>query len=381
MRKGRVNLDKPSYEMARFATVCAVGRSVRANLKNLFDATYGKSNPNWSEIIDSINAFVDKVLPASGTSTSPDRQIKLVRDTVSGLAGVAWPEANPQLHSAMAQLARQIKPFKKGELALHLQNLYQASISLAYDCVMKWGGPLVIPAMEKAKSEGRGKLIFVSEGGGTTYAYTQEDKNGRFLVSLVIGNSDNMLKSYLSFEFYFFHEYLSHVFPTWDDLSGKLSDGYLFPLEKAYFRGNCHLLENGFALHSRIVDEDLVAHRQRTGKAQGSQADREGLYMWLDSNCSRGWVPRLLLEMCSRPRPSRLCEKMLAIFELVANRQDVRLAEILCDPNVSLQERYNRLRSRILPSRQFFRASARDPKYDADNTRHRDPRAMAGVNS
>src|SRR5438094_10069702 len=96
----RINFDKPSYAVSRFSVVSALGRSIRLNLKALFDATHRKSNPNWSGIINILNQFVDVILPGAGPSKDPTAQINLAKSTISGL-GSTWPEANSEVEQAL----------------------------------------------------------------------------------------------------------------------------------------------------------------------------------------------------------------------------------------------------------------------------------------
>jgi hypothetical protein len=280
----RIDLEKPGYEIARFRVICALGRSVRANLRKLFDATNRKSNPNWLGIVNAVSDFTDVILPASGASQDPDKQIELVKNTISKLADT-WPEANDQLHSVMTDMADHIVPFTKGELPSHLQSIQEAGAALAQKCVTHWGGERAVQALAQITKGKKPQLIFVTESESPTYAYCDNNNDGSAVIALVIGTGKNLLKSYLSLEFYFFHEHLSHIFPRWEDFSGRLSDGYLFALEKAFFRAHCHSLKNGFSLHSTIVENDMGAHLKRSGKETGLQQDIEGLYVWLDSNC------------------------------------------------------------------------------------------------
>lgn len=327
MKLVRVNFDKPNYELARFAAVSAIGRSVRANLRKLFQATHYKTTPNWSGIVDAISSLIDRFLAASGGSLDPTAQIQIGKTGVMGLAQ-SYENVNPELQTVLTELANGIEPFGRGQLEAHLQGLYKSASDLGRKCVEQWGGELVRKLL-KAPSQTKLTFSAAADGVGPTFAYTDKDQDD-VTVTLVVGNGEGLLNSYLSLEFYFFHEYLSHVLPQWDDLSGRFSEGYLFALQRKFFQLNSHVLKDGFSLHSRIVATDMAAHRIRTGKQNSSHEDVEGLYAWLDDHCVPGVFAGLLLELCAvRSRDGRFEQKFLTVVDILADQQDPDLAKLL----------------------------------------------------
>jgi hypothetical protein len=337
------NFNAPTPEIARFSAICAIGRSLRANLSNLFEATNQKTKPDWCGIIDMVNTLADQIMPTSGAPLAAAEQVAWMKSTLLGFAQT-WRSTNAQLSGVIVDLVNQITPFEPEELTAHLQELFEGGMDLATTCIREWGGKRSYELISRAQTV---TLVFLENGNGPTYASCERLNDGECTVYLMIGNSSNLVKSYLSLEFYFFHEYLSHVLPEWDDLSGKLSEGYLFALQKAFFRASCHRLRNGFFLHSRIVDEDMNAHRQQAARSASLFSDIEGLYVWLDSNCKDGCLPRLLLDICTAGSTDRLHEKLLAIIELVANRQSTDLVQILCKAAEDPQSAYEQLRDRL----------------------------------
>lgn len=343
MRAQKIDFSHPDFITVRFSAVCAFGRSVRQNLKELFLATHARSRPGWKDIISRIDDLIDDFLSLSGASTNSEDQLTLLKSGLSGIPDT-YAKINPALTDVFQMILDQVRPFSPGEIEDYLSKLFQDACSLAQKCIHEWGGPVAKAAMQFPR---RAKLVFVTEGGGPTYAFCDKDLAGNHEVNLVVGNAEGLLRSVLSLEFYFFHEYLSHVFPQWDDLPGTFSEGFLFALGKTFFQQKCHVLKNGFSLHSQIVDADIAAHRRRTGK--NPHGDFEGFYAWLIGQCQNKSFETLLLELAALPKePDQIQGKYLALIGFICERQSEELAALLSKAAANPQSQY-RIITRKVP--------------------------------
>jgi len=315
------------FDSVRFSAVCAVGRGVRMHLPQLMQATHRKTKPSWAQIIEDLDHELSR---PTGASLDPKQYVAFAKEGLRSLMK-SWAKQNPALRTALGEIVNQVKVFQPGELRKHIQDLHDQGIRLGKRCVSEWGGRRakqlvdVVPNAEMrfARSDTVNAM--------TTYC---DKHRAPISVTLVLGKGDrlfqNLLKSYLSLEFYFFHEFLSHQFPLWDDPSGSFSEGYLFALEKSFFQAKCHELVGGFALHPFLVNENIADHRAKSNEGSRDSdyyQQFEGLYAWLSGNCSDRTFAGLLLELAAT-RPANQGRRQFNFFEILEtaathNRSDV----------------------------------------------------------
>lgn len=110
-----------------------------------------------------------------------------------------------------------------------LLELSERALEQVQHCVQLWGGP-------KAKARLpylRPLPIHCETGGNDEAKYFFDREETRLLVRP--GSLKLMLLECMILEFSFFHEYLSHFFPPWEQDVEEISEGFLFALEFEWY--------------------------------------------------------------------------------------------------------------------------------------------------
>lgn len=286
--------DQPPF-VSQFVATCALGKSVRRHLRELtVAADYGSRS--FIQIHRSIENGA--VLSEIGSAQDQEHYLNFLRVSVRNL-GTSFCKERPEVQRILTAIADEAVPFSAGELESHFSELLSNGHLLMTECVNNRGGSaakarlLEIPSCLPIHIETR--------SGG--HAMTSVTENDGSAIRLLIGEGRNYLSNYLSLDFYFFHELLSHLFPRITDAAGRLSEGHLMAVEEVFFREHSDVLNGGeFTYLSKIVEKDFAAHLNQSGWSSDDGFYRKcgvkvgQLELWNDT---RKAVAKLLLEFAA----------------------------------------------------------------------------------
>ncbi len=159
-----------------------------------------------------------------------------------------------------------------------LSDLNKRALDQVRECLESWGG-------ERAKKRSKQLKLLPLHFESTDQDEMEfffERSEDRILARA--GSQDFLLRECMILEFSFFHEYLSHAFPTWSKDVEPVSEGLLFGLEFDWFESEYTALDNELLRK--------VWHRRFGQDRRSFWAGR-----WLLNRCkSRDCVRRFLLE-------------------------------------------------------------------------------------
>lgn len=215
---------KGSYRACCFGATCAVGRAFHEHLPDLRKAAR-ESDYTWRHVLGELDSSIEKFKDIPVVDDCA-RYTARVRDSIQSLQNNFLSD-NPRLQSAVRAMANSMVDWRDdADLEEHLEQLSLYGYDLAVKCVSEWGGPRarsMVSSMKPVELE-----ITGNRAGLVTFTYC-DSRQGPIV--LAYGAPRGALLSYLNLGFYFFHEYLSHIFPLWDDDPKKtFSEGYLFML-------------------------------------------------------------------------------------------------------------------------------------------------------
>jgi hypothetical protein len=281
---------KGNYLACCFGATCAVGRAFHEHFHDLRKVTWG-SRYTWRHVLGELDSSIEKFkdIPVVDDCASYTAR---VRDSLQSLQN-NFLSGSPRLQSAVRAMANSMVDWRDDTaLEEHLEQLNQSGYDLAVKCVSEWGGPLAqsrISSMKPVALE-----IKRNPAGLVTYTYC-DSRQGP--VVLAYGAPKGALLSYLNLDFYFLHEYLSHIFPSWDDDPIKtFSEGYLFMLA---LWGSDAFAPSSSTIQMR--DQDLAQHRETLDRERRALNQRE--LARLDAQFYEARHPkqfyRLLLELAA----------------------------------------------------------------------------------
>ncbi len=278
-----------------FSATCAVGRALQNNWATLLQATRN-SDYDWYSLLNYLNsgcvAQFDLLPAAPNFAAYTSHVRKSLRSVQDGFLS-----DRPQVQSVLHLVADSIVDWKDdSDLEDHLNSLNKTGFDLATFCVSKWGGPRA-----KARLDSLSPLaleLIQNHQTGVTYTYCMSSGGPVFLA---FGKPNGALLSYLNLEFYFFHEYLSHIFPRWDDRAREFSEGYLFSV--------AHWSSVAFSpTASKVVvwNHDFAQHASTIGAPSGQESRWERIRAtaeWYKARLSNIF-PHLLLELATYHDPA-----------------------------------------------------------------------------
>jgi hypothetical protein len=163
-----------------------------------------------------------------------------------------------------------------------LWDLNKKALEEVRKCIASWGGPKAKKRIKQLKIL---PLHFESTDQEQMQFFFERDAK-RILCRA--GAQELLLRECMILEFSFFHEYLSHTFPTWAKDVEPVSEGLLFALEFDWFESEYTVLDNDLLLK-------VWQHRL------GPERDAFWAGRWLLKRCdSRDCVRKFLLEWVAR---------------------------------------------------------------------------------
>jgi hypothetical protein len=140
-----------------------------------------------------------------------------------------------------------------------------------------------------------------------------------------LGMSTGMLRSFLNLEFYFFHEYVSHVFCLYRDKLDEFPEGFLMAVERRYYT---------FAAdtYAQVIlsKDDFDAHQRRILGLGASSFYDDSLEFaaWLMERCDdRRRIAGLMLDLAATPKENALHRLFLRRFRGVSRSRMNRLCQ------------------------------------------------------
>jgi hypothetical protein len=236
----------------------------------------------------------------------------------------------------------------RGELTTYFEALQESGFRLAVECANAWGEKRARSRASQIKSV---SLDFFQDDqiqGLTTLKPVSQAK-----IRVVFGAQD-VMRSFLSFEFFCFHEYLSHVFPRNDDIEGKLSEGHLFGVAKQFFQDQISTGTGLFAFSPLLSSRDMREHR----KLRSGQDRPDSYYDLLDALfgnvsaiCGKEHAAYLILESAATDRrgDERYHERVVSMLNYLATNPGHAATKILRNNGLDVDTTVDSLRRLLHP--------------------------------
>lgn len=318
-----------------FRLMCSAGFALFRFRELIFAQTDDEDGRDWLSVIELLEKECFSA-QQQGTSSDSDYLIKRARQDFAKVAE-RFGEENEGLRKVLRKLARDLQPFKPKSILASFDELNRRGLLLTQNCARKWGGPHSRTRASKLKPFRLG-FDEPEATSSTTPVCTWTDTS-RDTIHLVIGGGQRPLINFLSLEFYLLHEYLSHVFPTWEDGAGKLSEGYLFRVARWW-----HTKQTG-QIESAIADVDWNEHWGRLN------FNRDAMYWrkfhlrsdWFEVHSSIEWISFVLLELAgfNNTSDSSFQPQLLAILKQLHRHNSSNEVESVCKmPSLPIEAIY-----------------------------------------
>lgn len=203
-----------------------------SRLRTASDARLDESGPPpipWRKVLENLDAalFGQNEAWTTGGSTLEATMV-WTREAVESLAKrLSATPGQAEIAEVLADIASGVTAKGCEQLHQELEEINQRSYRLAADCIRTLGGPI---AQLRWQSCQPAKLSFAQRLDMHSFVpRTIPDQNE---IVLQVGDRPFALHSYLTLEYQFYHEYLSHIFAVWDSEGAMFSEGDLAALEK-----------------------------------------------------------------------------------------------------------------------------------------------------
>ena len=226
------HLDKPDIRIVRLRLAYDVYAALERHLGALFTADVGDSGYGFVDVVREISkacldslVIVGEVQDTSAYHNQLANGFRAVEDRL---------EADPRhvnFVPIVNEIARALRPMTAAECAAGLEQINLRAWQYFQDLIDSWGGPHAADRKQVVLDMGPARLrVRVGDRDFTYCLYRSDEHEIRLLAG--IGQPD--LFTLLDLPFYFLHEYLSHVFPRWDDKRWRFSEAYLLFTAKQY---------------------------------------------------------------------------------------------------------------------------------------------------
>ncbi|RSL17710.1 hypothetical protein EDE15_3249 [Edaphobacter aggregans] len=305
-----------NYLSRCFTATCAVGRAVRNNWSQLIDATQNYDF-DWESLVKYLDQSCISQFSSIPVSNDFRSYTDHVRDSLRSIHR-GFLKDYPLLQDVVLLIIDGIIDWADvNELEEHLMELNKEGRDRAIECVKRWGGPLAKKRLESLRSAD----LEVSENGhtGATYTYMPTPTGS---VRLAFGHPRGSLLSYLNLDFYFFHEYLSHIFPAWDDRARDFSEGYLFQV--AHWES---VITAATAAKILIWNLDFAQHAETVGVRPGDEGrwvKMQVTAQWYREKRCQDAFPSMLLELAAfhDPQNPNFGPKFIRYLRWIARTSD-----------------------------------------------------------
>jgi hypothetical protein len=280
------------YTLCQFGAMCSIARSIQPSLEDLMNATVD-SVPGWVQILDGLNThIVDRFEDDVGQELNIGHYLEWARKEIDDYART-HSSRNRALSQVLSQIGQRVQEFGPGGLKLYFAGVEARGRDLARECVQAWGGPRAKRYIHSRLTE-LIDLSFVYESADRAFDMYFDDEDRVIVVP--VGMERGILRRCLNLEFYFFHEYLSHIFPRYDDERGVFSEGYLFAIERDFYESTCGSHVPGTLLRSDLEQNRLLASRPSIARFYEEVREKTA-WLMLQCNHDLGRIPSLLLDL------------------------------------------------------------------------------------
>jgi hypothetical protein len=274
-----------------FRCICSVGFVLLRFRHDIFIQTDEEEGRNWLGVIELIEKQC-LLSRGQGVSDKPNYLVERARQDIETIAE-RFGEENEGLRKVLRKLAKKIQPMDRKEVLASFKTLSERGMVLTRECAKKWGGKYATSTATNLKPF---RLAFdePEDVPGTTPVPSWTDSEDN-TIHLAVGGGERPLLNFLCFEFYLFHEYLSHIFPTWEDAAGRLSEGYLFRVAEWWYTKSVDHMD------SALVGVDWRQHWEHhklSPVADYWEAFRRRSD-WYEARTSKEWSSNLLLEIAA----------------------------------------------------------------------------------
>jgi hypothetical protein len=243
------------FEDPWFRCVSVVGAAVSQRRVEIFSATDIAQRESWLYAIELIEAECQAARSKGIIPGDPDYLIKRVKEQLTA-TGKTFSKTQSALAAVLQRIAADIRPLKGKQLMAVFDAINQRAFDLTQRCISAWGGA---HALARLTSLRLAQLIFEEcDSAGPkaivpTWTVTED-----LSIHVAMGGGQRPLLGALCLEFYFLHEYLSHVFPVHEDIAGSLSEGYLLKIARWWY-----LQSEDVPISSALVEVDWANHWER----------------------------------------------------------------------------------------------------------------------
>jgi hypothetical protein len=224
----------PSRAEVIFRVLCSLGHSVESQWSALARAAESEGK-SWRRILKEIDdATIGQYKTSQATIQVLNKEVALARCIVQ-LITERYRNGESLLSDVLEEIANSITFASPEKLISRFEQMNKRGYELAQKCVLEWGRPLATQRWEHCKllpisfNRSRHREEFVLT--------TVREKPGAEAIIIQVGRSHSFL-NYLTLEFQFFHEYLSHVYPVWEeeDQDGLLSEAVLYCMQRQAYK-------------------------------------------------------------------------------------------------------------------------------------------------
>jgi hypothetical protein len=281
-----------------FRCICIVGFAVNRHRNDIFQQTDEEQSRSWLEAVEIIQNECQSARN-KGVEEDEDYLIERTKRQLTETAKTFHKE-NPGLERVLRKIAADIRPLTDTQIMDEFLVLQTSGYKIAHACATTWGGPRAKARLSVMK---KGSLVFddFEESGPQTIVPTWTDTDNA-LIHVALGGGKTPLFGLLCLEFYLFHEFLSHLFPVWEDSAGKLSEGYLFRIARWWY-----LTSEDVPITSALVEVDWANHWHHQQVKQDSDYWNR-FHMrsdWFEARLSRERFSWLILEIAAFPKDVR----------------------------------------------------------------------------
>jgi hypothetical protein len=350
-----------------FRSLCAVGWSLQKHLQDLRSVCDQEGLKSWMDIIEDINIEAVQSYERQANSKEANHLTAWAQLKVEVLVQFYKNRADPaslELSRVLQEIADDIVFADLSQLKKQFDEVNQRAYQLAQQYIESYGGT---HAKEHWKSCQLAPIEFEKMPSQQSFCPVTSIDNNKKIIKIQFGAQGGYyLLSYLILEFQLFHEYISHIFPIWDnpEKGRTFSEAYLFYLELYFYRQDTSKQIN-FLLVSEEEKYRLRYYSEEQDRVWRSSREQ------IEYLCHRKWLTHeracfLLLELAaidenifSSINKHRFLAMLNQIYKVDgANKwnqnEKTEIRRLLAQPT-DLQEIHDRLRDRLRPDNLYFR--------------------------
>lgn len=345
-----------------FRSLCAVGWSLNNHLQNLRSVCDQEGLKSWSIILEDINRQAVEGYEHYANSKDANHittWAKLQVEVLSKYYKEQGDNTSLELSEVLQKIANDIVYINSLELKKQFNEVNQRAYKLAQKHIERYGGD---HSKKRWKSCQLASIEFEKNNNEQSFCPVTSTVNNKKIIKIKFGDKGGYyLLSYLILEFQLFHEYISHIFPIWDnpEKGRTFSEVYLFYLELYFYtKDSCS------PINFLLVSEEKEYRLRNSSNQQDP--------VWRNSReqikylCHRSWFTHerlcfLLLELAAIDEnifPSKSKHRFLAMLneifkhDIASTWNEAKKAEIrqLLEQQTDLRIIHDQLRIKVFPN-------------------------------